>query len=195
MNTKKFSDAMSELDTKYIDEALNYNRTAVKYVRRKWLIVAAIIAALMLVGFAIAPTIIEMINGRTIEWDNNHLYSTGNATSVAEVRNGRVYFTLDNSDITEYCSAETYFRYDFTDDQGIVHVILVGGELDSIGWTEILFLEDGKRLSHSSITSDENGNNPVWYIKGNEDVNEEYGYTPPDFESRYEYDLEVEAVD
>ena len=24
MNVKKFSDAMSELDTKYIDEALNY---------------------------------------------------------------------------------------------------------------------------------------------------------------------------
>ena len=26
MNAKKFSDAMSELDTKYVDEALNYNK-------------------------------------------------------------------------------------------------------------------------------------------------------------------------
>ena len=26
MNAKKFSDAMSELDNKYIDEALNYKR-------------------------------------------------------------------------------------------------------------------------------------------------------------------------
>ena len=26
MNTKKFSDAMSELDTKYVDEALSYKK-------------------------------------------------------------------------------------------------------------------------------------------------------------------------
>ena len=26
MNAKKFSDAMSELDTKYVDEALNYKK-------------------------------------------------------------------------------------------------------------------------------------------------------------------------
>ena len=26
MNAKKFSDAMSELDTKYVEEALNYRR-------------------------------------------------------------------------------------------------------------------------------------------------------------------------
>ena len=27
MNAKKFSDAMSELDTKYVDEALNYKES------------------------------------------------------------------------------------------------------------------------------------------------------------------------
>lgn len=30
MNAKKFSDAMSELDTKYVDEALNYKRKGKK---------------------------------------------------------------------------------------------------------------------------------------------------------------------
>ena len=30
MNAKKFSDAMSELDTKYVDEALNYKKKAGK---------------------------------------------------------------------------------------------------------------------------------------------------------------------
>ena len=30
MNAKKFSDAMSELDSKYIDEALNYKKKARK---------------------------------------------------------------------------------------------------------------------------------------------------------------------
>lgn len=36
MNVKKFSDAMSELDTKYIDEALNYKKTAKRPVWLKW---------------------------------------------------------------------------------------------------------------------------------------------------------------
>ena len=31
MNAKKFSDAMSELDTKYVEEALNYKKKAKKY--------------------------------------------------------------------------------------------------------------------------------------------------------------------
>ena len=30
MNAKKFSDAMSELDTKYVDEALNYKKESRK---------------------------------------------------------------------------------------------------------------------------------------------------------------------
>ena len=41
MNTKKFSDAMSELDTKYVDEALHYNQKAKKPIWIKWGIAAA----------------------------------------------------------------------------------------------------------------------------------------------------------
>lgn len=196
MNTKLFSEAISEIDDKYYEEAANYKRKMINHGRRKWVLIAATIAALMLVGFTILPMIIEMINGRTVEWDDNHLYISGTVNNMAEVRDGRVYFTLDNSDITEYCSEETYFRYDFTDEQGITHVILVGGALDSIGWTEILFLEDGRKLSHSNLQT-ETGNDPEWYIKGNAEVNEDYGYTPPssDFEHSYEYDVEVEEAE
>lgn len=195
MNTKLFSEAISEVDDKYYEEAANYKRKMVKHGRHRWVLIAAIIAALMLVGFTILPMIIEMVNGRTVEWDDNHLHTSGTANNMAEVRDGRVYFTLDNSDITDYCSEETYFRYDFTDEQGITHVILVGGTLDSIGWTEILFWEDGRRLSHSNLQT-ETGNDPEWYIKGNAKVNDDYGYTPPnsDFEHSYEYDIEVEEA-
>ena len=35
MNAKKFSDAMSELDTKYVDEALNYKKKAGKKKKKK----------------------------------------------------------------------------------------------------------------------------------------------------------------
>ena len=36
MNAKKFSDAMSELDNKYIDEALNYKKKVKKPIWIKW---------------------------------------------------------------------------------------------------------------------------------------------------------------
>ncbi len=46
MNAKKFSDAMSELDSKYIDEALNYKKKSKKPVWVKW---GAAAACLMLI--------------------------------------------------------------------------------------------------------------------------------------------------
>ena len=47
MNVKKFSDAMSELDTKYVDEALNYKKKAKKPRCMKW---GALAACLCLVA-------------------------------------------------------------------------------------------------------------------------------------------------
>ena len=41
MNVKKFSDAMSELDTKYVDEAINYKKKARQPVWGKWGAIAA----------------------------------------------------------------------------------------------------------------------------------------------------------
>ena len=35
MNAKKFSDAMSELDTKYVDEALNYKKKMKEYLAER----------------------------------------------------------------------------------------------------------------------------------------------------------------
>ena len=50
MNAKKFSDAMSELDSKYIDEAFNYKKKAKKPVWVKW---GAMAACLCLIVVAI----------------------------------------------------------------------------------------------------------------------------------------------
>ena len=196
MSANEFSLAIGEIDNKYIMEALSYSATQSvvridKRNNRKLMIVAALVAVLLLVGFTFAPMIIEMISGRTVEWDENHLFTSGTADSIVEVQDGHVYFTLDNSDITEYCSETTYFRYDYTDEQGISHVFLIGGELDTIGWTEILFLENGKRLSHSNYMT-ENDNPPVWYVKGNAEVNDDYGYIPPNSDQNYSYKAEIE---
>ena len=54
MNAKKFSDAMSELDTKYIDEALSYKKKAKMSISVKWGAIAACLCLMMpLTAFAI----------------------------------------------------------------------------------------------------------------------------------------------
>ena len=53
MNAKKFSDAMSELNSKYIDEALNYKKKAGKPAWAKWGAVAACLAIVAVLGAGI----------------------------------------------------------------------------------------------------------------------------------------------
>ena len=62
MNAKKFSDAMSELDTKYVDEALNYKKKAKKPIWVKW---GAIAACLCLIAVVIitVPSILPSKDG------------------------------------------------------------------------------------------------------------------------------------
>ena len=163
-----------------------------KKISRRLIMMAVIATTIMLVGCSSEPTIIKMINGRIVEMDGDHLSSSGTATDMAEVINGRVYFTLDETDITEYCSETTYFRYDLKDEQGISHVFLIGGELDSVGWTEVLFLENGKRVSHSDIIT-KDVNEPAWYVTCNADVNRDYGYVAKNNDSGYSYETEIEA--
>ena len=63
MNAKKFSDAMSELDTKYVDEALNYKKKSRKPVWVKW---GAMAACLCLIVAAII-TVPSMLNPQEID--------------------------------------------------------------------------------------------------------------------------------
>ena len=50
MNAKMFSDAMSELDSKYVDEALNYKKKSQKPVWVKWSAMAACFVAVTALG-------------------------------------------------------------------------------------------------------------------------------------------------
>ena len=53
MNAKKFSDAMNELDTKYVDEALNYKKKAKKPGWVKWGAMAACFAVIAVLGVGV----------------------------------------------------------------------------------------------------------------------------------------------
>lgn len=53
MNSKKFSEAMSELDSKYVDEALNYKKNAKKPVWAKWGAIAACFVMVAVLGVGV----------------------------------------------------------------------------------------------------------------------------------------------
>lgn len=61
MNAKKFSDAMSELDSKYIDEALNYKKKAKKPVWVKWGAMAACLCLIVVGGLGISRVFLMAI--------------------------------------------------------------------------------------------------------------------------------------
>ena len=50
MNSKKFSEAMSELDSKYVDEAVSYKKKAKKPIWAKWGAIAACFVAVTVLG-------------------------------------------------------------------------------------------------------------------------------------------------
>ena len=62
MNAKKFSDAMSELDTKYVDEALNYKKKAKKPGWVKWGAMAACFALIAVLGVGVFQSLISRFN-------------------------------------------------------------------------------------------------------------------------------------
>ena len=53
MNSKRFSEAMSELGNKYVDEAVNYKKKVKKSVWVKWGVTAACLAAVIAIGMFI----------------------------------------------------------------------------------------------------------------------------------------------
>lgn len=63
MNEKKFSDAMGELDSKYIDEALNYRKKAVQKAKKpgwiKWGAMAACFAVIVVTAVSILPSFLN----------------------------------------------------------------------------------------------------------------------------------------
>lgn len=84
MNSKKFSDAMSELDTKYVDEALNYKKKSKKPIWGKW---GAVAAGLCLVVAAIS---VPHILNSTQDDTTTNVIATKMAfeAKVLEVQNG-----------------------------------------------------------------------------------------------------------
>lgn len=156
----------------YEKEDMVVNRK-IKYSR--FLAVAAILAAAaVMAGFAFGDQVIALLGGGSmisgINEDGEDFVSmdTGFAADPVIILGDQIYFILDDSytDITDQCSESDYYQYEKTDENGIRHVVLVGGTIDRLGWAEFVWDADGEPMGSNATLPD--GTDPEWLTSGRE---------------------------
>lgn len=114
-------------------------KTAVKIT-----IIAAAIAALGTITAASQPqTIIQFFTGAKLVKDEHHSHlKTEESIPPYILEDGRLYFTANNEhiDITDKVNNETPYIYSYnkTEEPEYTVYIVVGGDLDDLGYAEIL---------------------------------------------------------
>lgn len=150
MNAKKFSDAMSELDSKYIDEALNYKKKVKKsrgktneYSWMKWGAMAACLC-LVVVG---ALTISDLQDNLSEQGTMEQIYTLPQAETMSvelvewsvDHFKGIVVDAGDNSIFPAGAELSVVFDYDteiLLEDGTIMVFNPDEPDTDSIGWKE-----------------------------------------------------------
>jgi len=167
------------LSARFYENKKEDNVVSIKSRTTKKLITVLVAAALILslstvVAFAYGSQIIQLLGGGQIVSER-----TGNSLTVSmttyeaepdpvEVIDDRVYFIMDdsNTDITDYCTETTYFRYERIADNGYRHVFIVGGAPDNLGWAEFVWDENGDHFVSStrypSSVDDIDTDQPQW---------------------------------
>lgn len=142
-----------------------------KMKRPRILIVAAVVVLLLaLVGFTFGSQIIQLLGGGSFETNRHTLgnasvsMSSGFETDPVEIHDNQIIFTLDgsNRNITDQCSAETYYQYETMDETGNRHVVLIGGTPDNVGWAEFVWT-GGASASNATYHEDVE---PAWLVVG-----------------------------
>lgn len=105
MNAKKFSDAMSELDNKYVDEALSYNKKANQrqHLRRLPIALIAAILALFLMGAGV----VAIIYGDSIQSWLNHYWKAITGQSMTKEQTALIEHLSQEIDISQTISNAT----------------------------------------------------------------------------------------
>ena len=121
-------------------------------------------------------------------------YDDANAKDYYSVEDGRLYFVFNDikRDITDACSEDDYFKYEYTDEDSYRHVIIVGGTVDNPGWAEYIFDKDGKYIfNNMNVKCSEAGDNEeisATYIIDEPDDSNDSGNS-----GNYEEDFYVEV--
>lgn len=72
-------------------------------------------------------------------------FDTSDAVAPAEYKDGKLIFTAcgENIDITEEVSETTAYVYTYTDEEEIMHYLIVGGQPENFGYAEFMMDADG----------------------------------------------------
>lgn len=89
MNARKFSDAMSEIDTRYVDEALNYKKKVKQPAWNRWVAMAACLCLLVVGG------VIFMQNGGNIAPNPDLVQIPNPIITVASIEEMENYLDFD----------------------------------------------------------------------------------------------------
>jgi hypothetical protein len=186
MKSKKLFQAIGLISDNTVAEYDEFSSSGVVIrPRSKKRLISIIIAAtitltlLTIVGFAYGSRIIELLgggrieSGKTSDGDDYISISTNFKSNPVEVKDGRVYFVLDNSntDITSYCTESTFFMYEQVGDNGYRHVIIVGGTPDRLGWGEFIWDDKGNAVgSNATFYEDADGEHPEWLKRAEESL-------------------------
>jgi len=175
----------AELSASLIGSQKEVNTLSNKTRYTKKLIVALAAAVVIfslstVIAFAYGNQIIHLFSGGQLEIESSdtgqHITVTeyaDNYTDPIEIRDGRVYLLLDdsNQDITDYLSETTFYHYETISNNGNRHVFVVGGEPNDPGWVEYIFDEASSSLVIIMNNASQD-NPPEWVVLANERFND-----------------------
>ena len=162
-------------------------------------------------------------NGITVEVEDGNYSENESVSKVSitsedvsdyyKVENDRLFFQFKGSkeDITDKCSDSDYYKHEYTDEDSLRHVVVVGGTVQSPGWAEYVFDKDNNlvfdmtnndgetegqynMLIEEKETGDENTSEAICrYDYDDDDVDEAVLNTnKPDWMKNAEKDLGIE---
>ena len=145
------------------------------------LIAAILVIAASLTGFAFGEKVFPLLGGgKIMQYINENgedvvSVDTGFAVDPVSIWNDRIYFTLDGSytDITEFCSDTACYSYESSEPDGSLHIVLVGGTPEHVGWAEFTILPSGELFSNATCDSAEE---PEWLINERNAIEAAYGH-------------------
>lgn len=148
------------------------------------LVAALLICALSVSALAYGGVqIYRMLTGGTFEIGQDeygNYYASGSVDTdelVAPVElreDGRLYLTIngENKDITDECSYTEPYIYEFVAEDGLRHCIIIGGNLDAIGWSEFVWSKDNVVAGgHSYFGTPGGSDDAPWFAAGKEQLN------------------------
>lgn len=162
MNAKKFSDAMSELDAKYVDEALSYKKEKVSWI--KW---GSMAACLCLAVFVFAASVFPSFGGMVVT-----AYASG---ADEEITSAGATFTTgtinDNGELTGHplmfhLAGERIDTVRFSCKNGQINFIDLSEQRDEYGFAQNFTVYYGEdENDYSSLLIDWVPNNIIAALK------------------------------